>query len=106
MDDDSLIEELILKGGLEFAGIDDQGQPLYNLTSEIKEIMPELYEEHLNYINKEVMNLWEKGFVDIDLLNNDPLISLTKKAFSDEDINLLTKEEQRSILEIRRVLSK
>lgn len=104
-DDDKTIEELILKGGIEAAGIDQEtGEILYSFTPKIAKLMPDLYREHLNDVNATIMKLWEKGFVDIDLLSKEPLVTLTSKAFDKESVNNLSKAERWSLLELIRLL--
>lgn len=100
-----IIDDLILKGGLEVAGIDpESGEMLYAFTPKVKEIMPELYHDHLNFVNDELMVLWEKGYVDIDFLKDDPLISLTNKAHDPDEIKKLSKQERWSLQELKRVV--
>lgn len=104
---DEMIEALILSGAIEIAALDQKtGQPLYSFGPKIKEIMPELYQEHLNEVNRDVMMLWENGFLNIDLMAEDPLVTLTDKAFNDEEIEKISRELQISLLEIRRLLIK
>lgn len=104
--EDEMMEFLILEGGLEVSGIDhNSGEFLYSFTPKIKEIMPELYEDHLNSINKEVMNLWEQGYIYLDLLEEDPIISLAPKALDSQEVGQLSMEEQWCLSEIKRVLS-
>jgi len=82
-DDSEMINKLILDGGLEVAAMDnDTGELLYSFTPKIKEIMPELYQEHMHNVNSEIMNLWEKGFINLDLFQPDPVITLTIKALN------------------------
>jgi hypothetical protein len=107
-DDDSIskiIDNLILEGGLEVAGVDpDTGEMLYAFTPKVKEIMPELYNDHLNFVNDELMVLWEKGYVNIDFLMDDPLISLTNKSYIQEEIDKLSKQEKWSLQELKRAI--
>jgi hypothetical protein len=109
-DDDSIgaiIDHLILEGGIEVAGVDpESGEILYAFTPKVKEIMPELYADHLNFVNAELMALWEKGYVDIDLLMEDPVISLTKKSYDPKEIQALSKQERWSLQELKRVINK
>lgn len=101
-----IIDKLVLSGAMEFAGVDNNtGEMLYQFTPKLKEIMPELYEEHLNYVNKEIMGLWEKGFVNVDLFSDNPIVTLTHKALDEEAISKLSKEDRWAIEEIRRILS-
>ena len=105
--DNELIDGLILSGAIEVSAIDQNtGELLYSFTPKIKEIMPNLYKEHLLNVNSEVMNLWEKGFLDIDLMADDPIITITKKAMEKTSINTLSKEEKWSLSEIIRLLNK
>ena len=104
--EDEMMEFLILQGGLEVSGVDSKtGEFLYSFTPKIKEIMPELYKDHLDSINREVMNLWEQGYIYLDLLEEDPIISLTEKALDSNAIAQLSTEEQWCLSEIKRVLS-
>jgi len=103
-EEDFLIEELIISGALEIAGIDkNTGQPLYNMTKKMKKVMPELYKEHINTTNKSIMELWEKGFVDMDLLEKDPIVTPNTKAYDLYEISKLTPEEVWTLDEIKRL---
>jgi hypothetical protein len=106
-DEDQLIEKLILDGGLEAAGIDEEtGEILYSFTPKIQKLMPNLYDEHLNEVNANVMNLWEKGFIDIDFFAKDPLITLTEKALNQKNIEELSKQERWNLFEVIRLLKR
>lgn len=100
-----IIDHLILEGGIEVAGVDpESGEMLYAFTPKVKEIMPELYHDHLNFVNDELMVLWEKGYVDINFLMDDPLISLTAKSYDPDEIKKLSKQEKWSLQELKRVI--
>ena len=104
-DEDNLIDDLILQGGLEIAGIDSKtGEFLYAVTPKLKDIMPDLYEEHLQTVNREIMALWEKGFVDMDFNEDNPLVTLSPKAHNSDEVNRLPKHLQDSLEEIKRHL--
>ena len=104
-DDSEMINKLILDGGLEVAAMDnDTGELLYSFTPKIKEIMPELYEDHISSVNTEVMGLWEKGYINIDLFQKDPVITLSEKALNKEEIEKLSPKDQWSLHEIKRIL--
>jgi 2-iminoacetate synthase ThiH len=66
--------------------------------------MPELYHEHMNHVNNEMMGLWEKGFINIDLMSDNPIVTLTQKALDPQEVAKLSKEDQWSIEEIKRLL--
>jgi hypothetical protein len=103
---EEIIDALILSGGLEFAGVDPEtGEPLYRPTSILESIDPKLSKEMSSYFSETTMKLWEKGFIDMDVTIEDPLVKLAEKAFDLEAINLLDKNERVVIKEIIRVLS-
>lgn len=106
MDDkeSSLINYLILSGALEPAGISGDGEPLYNFTPKLKDVMPELYDIHQNNINSEIMRFWEMGIVNIDFFADSPIVTLTDKAFNDDFILGLSKEDLFVLDEIKRVM--
>lgn len=102
-----MIDDLILNGSLEVVGIDQEtGQMLYSFTPKIKEISPELYTEHINHVNTEIMKLWEKGFLDIDLLAEEPIVTITQKAFDNEALKDLSKNDKWSLDEIKRLMKR
>jgi len=106
-DENEIIEKLILEGGLEVAGIDSEdGSLLYSFTPKIKELMPELYHDHMNSVNAEILSLWERGYVDIDFLSKDPVVTLASKSFSDIEMSKLNKREKWSIEELKRLSDK
>jgi hypothetical protein len=106
-EEDKIIDDLILKGGLEVAALDeDTGEMLYSFTPKIQELMPDLYDEHIKGVNSEVMNLWEKGFLNLDLFVKDPIITITPKALDKEEVKCLSKQERWSLFEIIRLLQR
>jgi hypothetical protein len=105
-DPDEIIDDLILKGALEFVGVDPEtGEPLYRPTDILKSIDPELSKDMSSYFSATTMKLWEKGFIDMDVTIADPLVKLAEKSFDVEAINSLAKDERLIVQEIIRVLS-
>ena len=106
MSEDEIIDSLILNGGLEFAGVDEEtGEPMYRPTSKLKDIDPKLSEDMSSYFSATTMKLWEKGFIDMDVTLENPLVKLAEKSFDIDAVNLLGKEERVVIKEIIKVLS-
>ena len=103
-EEDQMIEKLILEGALEVAGIDSEdGSLLYSFTPKIQEVMPELYHDHMNLVNAEIMSLWERGYVEIDFLSKEPVVTLASKSFDKNELLKLNKREQWSIEELKRL---
>ena len=103
--EDELIENLILQGALEVAGVDSEnGEFLYAITSRMKEVMPDLYEDHLKTVNRDLLNLWEKGYVNIDFFLPDPVVTISEKGLDKGEISKLTKPEIWALEEVKRLL--
>lgn len=93
------IDKLILSGALEPSAIDNEtGEMLYQFTEKLEEIDPELHNRLTTAVMRMTMQLWELGFVNIDLTDEDPIISLTKKAF-DKNETVKLDEDLRRFLE-------
>lgn len=102
--ENNMIEKLILAGALEVAGIDSEdGSMLYSFTPKIQEIMPDLYHEHINKVNSEILNLWERGYVNIDFLSDDPKVTPAQKSFNKDDISRLNKQDRWYLEELKRL---
>lgn len=105
--EEEIIDKLLLENALEVVGIDKtNGEFLYAFTPKIKEIMPELYQDHLNFVNSEIMVLWEKGYLNVDFLADDPSVTVTDKAFIQKELDKLSRQELWSLEEIKRLLKR
>jgi hypothetical protein len=102
------MEELILNGVVEVAGVDSEtGEFLYNFTPKLREVMPELWNERLDFIHGEIMFFWENGFIeaeDMDSIN--PKVVLTDLADDEDAIAQLPRDKQESLREIKRMFEK
>jgi hypothetical protein len=104
-DEDDAIDQLILAGALEVSGIDmDTGEPIYNFTEKLIDISPELHREVSLYFSRETMSLWSHGFLDMDVTEKNPIVTLTPKALDQEAVSKLSKESQATLKEIIRVI--
>jgi hypothetical protein len=104
MNEEKIVEDLILNGALEVSGIDmDTGEMLYSFTEVLKDLDPELYSKINNFFYAEVMNLWEKGFLDISFLEDKPMVTITDKALDEESVKFLNKQSKASLKEIKRL---
>lgn len=105
MDEEKIFEDLILSGALEPAGMDmNTGEMLYNFTAKLKDVNPKLHDEFSTYFSMEVSGLWQNGFLDMDITEKNPKISLTPKALDAEEVAKLDKEKQYTLKEIIRIL--
>jgi len=105
MDEESIFEDLILSGALVVAGVDiDTGEILYNFTEKLKNINPKLHNEFSTYFSTEISGLWENGFIEMDITEKNPMVSLTKKALDEKEVKKLDKQKQYTLKEIIRVI--
>jgi hypothetical protein len=106
-DDQDIIANLILLGALEVAGIDiDTGEPLYNFTSKLQYVNPDLHNEMSTYFSRETMALWQHGFIAMDITQKDPEIKLLPKAFNKKEVEKLEENNKYSLKEIIRIVMK
>ncbi len=102
-----IFDMLILNGAIEVVGVDPiSGEFLYSMTEKMIEIMPEVYEEHMHEVNNQIMKLWQEGFVSVDLLDENPMVNLTDKAFDQKELAKMDPESLEFLREIKRVLAK
>jgi len=105
MDDEKMFEDLILSGAIEASGIDiDSGEMLYNFTHKLESVNPELHNEFSRYFSTEVYGLWENGFLDMDVTDKNPKISITQKALDPKQVAKLDKDRQYTLKEIIRII--
>jgi hypothetical protein len=105
-DEDEAIEQLILAGALEVAGIDiDTGELLYNFTKKLIDVDPKLHSEVSTYFSRETMALWEEGFLEMDVTEKNPIVRLTQKALDEISVSNLDKQKQYTLKEIIRIIT-
>ena len=105
LNEDRFITELILNGSLEFSGIDQEsGEVLYRFTDKLKDFSPELHNESNLYFTQEMMELWEYGFIEMDITERNPIVRITGKALNDEEIQNLKTSNRLTLKEIIKFL--
>lgn len=105
MSEDDFIDALILNGALEIAAIDmETGEALYKFTDKLKQISPELYETQQAMFHEELMALWEDGFVNLDPMEKNPIVTLTPKAFSATHVDKLDDSKKSTLKEVIRIM--
>lgn len=86
---DEQLEKLILDGIVEFAGLDNNGEMLYSFSPDLQEKMPELYELVMETHMRDIYELWEKGFLSMDITSDAPLVRITEAALMPEAVETL-----------------
>jgi hypothetical protein len=65
--DDKLLEHYIQLGVVNLEGIDESGEMIYSIDQELaKELAPELWQSHVNYVDESLIELFEAGLIDIE----------------------------------------
>ncbi len=106
MSEEDVFNELVLHGGLKFSGVDPiTGQNLYIKTEKLKELNPELDREISNFFSETMMSLWQKGFIDMDITEEQPMVSIAEKSFNDKEIKSLNQHERLALLSAMKIIS-
>jgi len=92
-DDSELIDTLILEGALVIQGVSESGEITYTFTEKLRDMAPDLYYGFLEMIHLSIMTLWEKGFVNMDVTLDDPVVTPNEKAFDKDNWKSLTQSE-------------
>ena len=103
-DEFDIVDNLVLNGGLEFAGKDSEtGELLYRPTDGLKDLDSVLSDDLSLYFSDITLKLWEKGFIDMDVTQRDPIVKLGPKSFEIESIKSLPKDERVVVEQIVKV---
>ena len=70
----------------------------------MQEVHPDMYEDHLTQVNRDILNLWEKGYVNIDFLLENPVVTISEKGLDINEVSKLTKPEIWALEEVKRLL--
>ncbi len=94
-DKGDFLEQLILLGAVEVAGIDESGEFLYSFTPNIEELAPDFYNYITNHYSTGIMELWANGFLEIDVdSNGEEIVRLNEKSFDQLALSELNDEER------------
>jgi hypothetical protein len=105
--DSEYVEYLESIGAIEKTGVDENGEPVWRVTKEAKELVPDLYNAHLKEFNNNVFSLWMKDFIDIEFdKEGSPLIALNEISLVLEAHAMLEPSEEQVLMEIIENVSK
>jgi DNA-binding PadR family transcriptional regulator len=77
---DDKLEYYISIGAVELAGVDETGEFIYKITEMASEVAPELWDAHEEYVDKSLMDLYEKGLVNVSYDENlEATLELTEE---------------------------
>lgn len=99
--DDELIQYLLSIGALEFVFIDEEGEHIYRLTPEARELVPDLYDEHMQNFTSSVFSLWSKDLIDVVFdENGEPLIGINDNTENEQLVSELDNQDKNILKEI------
>jgi hypothetical protein len=65
MDEDEKLSFYLEIGAIEVMGIEDDGEFIFKITDAAKELAPELWEAHEDHVNSTLIELYEKGLINV-----------------------------------------
>lgn len=76
--EDELIAFLLEVGAIELHGYDDKSNSfVYRVTPMLKQLFPDMFEEHMKIVNQLAFDLWNKGYIEMKFTSEgSPLIML------------------------------
>jgi hypothetical protein len=69
-EDDMRLAHYIEIGAVEVAGVAEDGEMIFAISEDAKDIAPELWEAHMEYVDKTLLDLYEKELINIEYDEN------------------------------------
>jgi len=101
---DEYIEKLILAGAVEVSGITADGEFTYSFTDKIKEVDAKLQERMDSMFIAEINELWELGFLNMNITESNPVVTLTERAMIEKERLGLEKRLQETLEYVMSIL--
>ena len=86
---DEHLEQLILDGIVEFAGLDKNGEMLYAFSPDLESRAPGIFKIVQETHMQDIYYLWEQGYLAMDATQANPLVTPTAKALMPEEVEKL-----------------
>lgn len=78
MDEDEKLAHYIEIGAVELAGMDEDGEFIFQITPKAEEVAPELWESHRQHVDRSLVDLYERGLISVTYDDNlEALIEIT-----------------------------
>lgn len=69
-------------GAIELAGMDENGEMIYAINEKAKDLAPELWQAHTEYVDRNLVELYEAGYLKVDYDENlEAMISLSREGY-------------------------
>jgi hypothetical protein len=80
IDPQEVISAMVEQGALEIDAMDTEtGEIVYRVTDRLKEIAPSFYKEISEQAYRDILSLWHKGLLNMDILSDSPEVSPTEE---------------------------
>lgn len=86
MTPEEYVDKLILAGVVEVAGLDKEtGEFVYGFTDKLTELTEEIKQRMDRMFFEEVQILWQRGFLNMNIMEKNPTITLAQRAMVEEE---------------------
>ena len=68
--DDEILAHYIEIGAITFEGLDENNEYVYSISETAKEIAPDLWAAHIEYIDNTLIDLYSKGLLEVEYDEN------------------------------------
>jgi len=76
------LEKYIEMGAVEVEGMDENGELIFSISEKAKEIAPELWASHQEYVDSHLIALYEKGLLSVEYNENlEAIMTLTPEGY-------------------------
>ena len=65
-EEDEKLEYYLSIGVVKLEGMDEEGELIYSISETAKELAPELWQSHEDYIDMALLDLYEKGLLEVE----------------------------------------
>jgi len=65
MDSEDRMEYYISIGAIELAGMDEDGEFIFNITDRAKALAPDLWKAHQEHVDESLIELYNKGLISV-----------------------------------------
>lgn len=69
-DDDMKLAHYLEIGAVSLEGVDESGEMIFSITEDAKELAPELWQAHIDYVDSAMMKLYEEGLMEVEYDEN------------------------------------
>ena len=69
-DTDEKLSYYIEIGAISVEGVDENGEIIFAISENAKELAPELWQSHIDYVDRSMLELYEAGLVEVEYDEN------------------------------------